>query len=84
MVRTASEVEVNLHNPSRYLAFQVAVAAQDHSGEDIPRVLWSDNYVELMPGESLILKAGLPQDLPGEASVVVSGWNVPQIVLPLK
>ena len=84
VVRTASDVEVNLHNPSKNLAFQIAVAAQDHSGEDIPQILWSDNYVELMPGESLILKAALPQHLPGEASVVVSGWNVPQIVLPLK
>jgi len=83
-VRTAAGVELNLHNPSKALAFQVAVAAQDGSGEDITPAIWSDNYVELMPGESLTLRGELPARLSGRTSVVVSGWNIPQIVLLLK
>jgi exo-1,4-beta-D-glucosaminidase len=83
-VRTAAGVELNLHNPSKGLAFQVAVAAQDGSGEDITPAIWSDNYVELMPGESIILRGELPEHLSGRTSIVVSGWNIPQIVLPLK
>jgi len=83
-VRTAAGVQVELHNPSKRLAFQVAVAAQSGGGEDITPAIWSDNYVELMPGESLTLEGALPEHLTGPASVVVSGWNIPQTVLPLK
>jgi exo-1,4-beta-D-glucosaminidase len=83
-IRMASGVQVTLHNPSQKLAFQVAVAARDKSGNDVTPVLWSDNYVELMPGESATLEAALPEHLPAGTSVVVSGWNVPRIVLPLK
>jgi exo-1,4-beta-D-glucosaminidase len=83
-IRTTAGVEVNLHNPSKNLAFQVAVAAQDGKGEDITPALWSDNYVELMPGESLTLEAELPKSGMGLSSIVVSGWNVPQVVLPVK
>jgi exo-1,4-beta-D-glucosaminidase len=83
-VRTAAGVRVGLHNPSKELAFQVEVAAQDGHGDDITQVLWSDNYVELMPGESLTLSGADPERLPERSSVVVSGWNIPQTTLPLK
>lgn len=81
--RTAEGAEVTLHNPTKQLAFQIAVAAQDGKGNDIVPALWSDNYIELMPGESVILKAQLPTPTQ-QASIVVSGWNVPRIVLALK
>lgn len=83
VARTASGVQVELRNPSNKLAFQIAVAAQS-DGQDITSAIWSDNYVELMPGESLTLNAALPEHLTGRASVVVSGWNVARMVLPLK
>jgi exo-1,4-beta-D-glucosaminidase len=83
-VRTAAGVAVELHNPSKQLAFQVAVAAQNGSGEDVTPALWSDNYIELMPGESVTLKGELPEHLTRQTSVVVSGWNIPKTVLPLK
>jgi exo-1,4-beta-D-glucosaminidase len=82
--RTLSGVAVTLHNPSKNLAFQVAVAAQKGNGEDITPALWSDNYVELMPGESLTLNGTIPESLVAQTSVVISGWNISRIVLPLK
>jgi exo-1,4-beta-D-glucosaminidase len=82
--RTASGLEVTLRNPSKGLAFQVAVAAQDAKGSDIVPTLWSDNYVELMPGESRTLTADLSHSYAGHVSVVVSGWNFSDITVPLK
>ena len=74
-------VEVHLHNPSQALAFQVAVAATQPDGEDIVPTLWSDNYVELMPGESVTLTATLPAHAPEKYAVTVSSWNAPTITL---
>ena len=41
-------------------------------------VLWDDNYVTLLPGETRELEAAYaPKDLGGAAPVVtVDGWNV--------
>jgi len=76
-------VQVRLHNESKVLAFQVAVAAHDARGENIVPAVWSDNYVELMPGESRVLTTTLPSHAPEGASVVVSGWNVMEQTLRL-
>ena len=65
---------VRLHNPSRTIAFQVAVEALNKRGEDISPLPWSDNYIELMPGETRSLSA-MPPASASEASIVVSGWN---------
>jgi exo-1,4-beta-D-glucosaminidase len=40
-------------------------------------MLWSDNYIELMPGESAVLSAAVPHSYPGRTlKVRLSGWNV--------
>jgi exo-1,4-beta-D-glucosaminidase len=39
-------------------------------------VLWSDNYIQLMPGESITLSASLPAHLDGKPVFRVSGWNI--------
>jgi exo-1,4-beta-D-glucosaminidase len=71
---SAKDVRVRLHNPSKALAFQVSVAATDEKGQDITPTLWSDNYIELLPGETRVLTAQLPERHP--AHIVVSGWNI--------
>ena len=43
---------VRLHNPSKALAFQVAVDTVDKKGMSVSPVTWSDNYIELVPGET--------------------------------
>jgi len=71
-------LQIRLHNDSGALAFQVAVAAHNASGEDIVPMTWSDNFVELMPNETRVLTATLPSHMPENLSVVVSGWNIPE------
>lgn len=70
-------VHVKLHNPSKGLAFQVAANALNADGKDITPLLWSDNYIELMPGETRTLSATLSRGVSAKkASVVISGWNI--------
>ncbi len=38
-------------------SFQVAVSVDNAAGLSITPVMWSDNYVELTPGESVTLTA---------------------------
>lgn len=74
--RDRKTVELRLHNPSKALAFQVAVSARDAHGDDITPVVWSDNYIELMPGETRVLETVLPANVPENAVIVMSGWNM--------
>jgi exo-1,4-beta-D-glucosaminidase len=76
-------LQVRLQNDSKALAFQVAVAVRDAQGEDIAPATWSDNYVELMPGEARVLRAALPSRAAEGAVVVVSGWNIAEQTLHL-
>ena len=69
-------LQLRLHNNSAALAFQLAAAARDAHGEDIVPATWSDNYIELMPGETRVLTAKLPSHAPENAVVVLSGWNI--------
>ncbi len=78
--------EVHLHNASNALAFQVAVTTnadegETRSGEKVSPVLWSDNYVELLPGESLTLSASLPAKMNGTPEFHITGWNIAEKTL---
>lgn len=83
MQKTARGTEITLHlaNPSSVLAFQVHAAARTPSGGLIAPVFWSDNWIELTPGESATLTALLPEST--ENVIQVDGWNLaPVIVTP--
>ncbi|HSD67213.1 MAG TPA: glycoside hydrolase family 2 protein, partial [Vicinamibacteria bacterium] len=70
---------VTLENPSKALAFLVHLAVRKGAGgEEVLPVLWEDNYVTLLPGETRELTATYAaKDLGGAAPVVsVDGWNV--------
>ena len=70
-------VIVHIANHSKALAFQLEAEAFDESGNLIPMVMWNDNYLELMPGESAVLSAAVPRSYVGETlKVRLSGWNV--------
>jgi len=75
----SGRASVNLQNPSKNLAFLVHLAVRKGpGGEEVLPVLWEDNYVVLLPGETRALTARYaPKDL-GTASpvVAVDGWNV--------
>jgi exo-1,4-beta-D-glucosaminidase len=72
-------VRVTLRNTGKNLAFMVnAELKRGRGSDDIAPVLWDDNYISLLPGESRTITATVrTRDLGGLApSVKVEGWNV--------
>ncbi len=79
-------VKVTLKNPSQSLAFQVHVGVRaPNVEEEILPVLWEDNYVSLLPGESKTITAEYMKwtTVPAGATVFVDGWNITPTSLPL-
>jgi exo-1,4-beta-D-glucosaminidase len=74
-------VDVTLANPSDDLAFFVELSlVGSRSGQLAAPILWSDNYVSLLPGETLEVHGSMPAHaLPeGDDPVLrLSGINVP-------
>jgi exo-1,4-beta-D-glucosaminidase len=74
-------VRATLHNPTDRLAFQVSLDFHNYPeyGE-APPVVWDDNYVSLMPGESREIFAHVSSPIssgaPSHFKVVVAGWNI--------
>jgi exo-1,4-beta-D-glucosaminidase len=75
------ELRVHLSNSSKALAFQLRAAVRTSSGELIAPVLWSDNWIELTPGQSTVLTAKLPEGDNSIPTVKIDGWNVAPISL---
>jgi len=75
------EIHVHLANNSKSLAFQVRAAVRTSSGGLVAPVLWSDNWIELTPGESTTLTAQLPESESATPVVQIDGWNVAPISL---
>ncbi len=77
---------VKLQNPSDHLAFQIHFAVQ-HQGEEreILPVLWDDNYIELMPGETreIVARYRSRDALSGNLELRVAGWNIETETLSL-
>jgi exo-1,4-beta-D-glucosaminidase len=77
------ELRVHLNNNSSVLAFQLRAAVRTTSGGLIAPVFWSDNWIELAPGESTTLTAILPQGESTTPQVQIEGWNVaPNSIAP--
>jgi exo-1,4-beta-D-glucosaminidase len=80
-------VRVKLTNSGEHLAFQVHLGIQHPQGQmEILPVLWDDNYIELMPGESRELTAQFlsPDALKSGAQLTVTGWNIEASTKPLE
>ena len=75
------EIRVHLTNHSNGLAFQIRAAARTPSGGLIAPVFWSDNWIELTPGESTTLTAQLPEAENSTPVIQIDGWNVAPITL---
>jgi exo-1,4-beta-D-glucosaminidase len=70
---------VTVENPTTNLAFQVRVKlTRGAGGDDVLPVIWDDNYISLLPGETRELRAGYHlADLHGSSPAIeVTGWNV--------
>jgi exo-1,4-beta-D-glucosaminidase len=77
------ELRLHLDNSADALAFQVSAALRTSSGALIAPVFWSDNWIELIPGESRTLTALLPESAPADPVVLLAGWNIaPETITP--
>ncbi len=77
------EIRLHLDNRSSALAFQVRTAVRTSSDGLVAPAFWSDNWIELVPGESRTLTALLPRDAPEAPVIRIDGWNVaPQTLTP--
>jgi exo-1,4-beta-D-glucosaminidase len=71
------EARVTLTNPGKTVAFFVRLQVVGSDGQEALPVIWSDNYVSLLPGETRTFTASYASSaIHGAPSVVVSGWNV--------
>ncbi|MFP5228018.1 MAG: glycoside hydrolase family 2 protein [Acidobacteriota bacterium] len=70
------EIQLHLDNTSSALAFQLSVAVRTASGDLVAPIFWSDNWIELVPGESTTLTAQLPDNAPANPVVKIDGWNI--------
>ncbi|MEO8621325.1 MAG: glycoside hydrolase family 2 protein, partial [bacterium] len=74
-----SSARVTLTNPGKTLAFFVRLQVVGSDGEEALPVLWEDNYVTLLPGETRVITARwAAKDVRGTPRLVTSGWNVPR------
>jgi exo-1,4-beta-D-glucosaminidase len=71
-------VRVVLENVSDRLAFFVQLRLVDANGADVLPVVWSDNYVSLLPGDARTLRAAAAGsgELPRDVRVEARGVNV--------
>ncbi|HEX5436930.1 MAG TPA: hypothetical protein VFW98_07220, partial [Gemmatimonadaceae bacterium] len=73
------DATVTLSNPGRSIAFFMRLQlTRGAGGEEVLPVLWEDNYVTLLPGETRAISARVRvKDLRGaKPAVHVEGWNV--------
>lgn len=77
-------IKVSMTNVSQSLAFQIQIEATRADGKAIPALSWSDNYIELLPGESRQLSAALKDaDYQQGLKVSISGWNIDPVLLQI-
>jgi len=70
------EIRLHLDNRSGAMAFQVRAAVRTASDDLVAPVFWSDNWIELVPGESTTLTALLPENAPDAPVIDIDGWNI--------
>ncbi len=66
--------DILLSNDSDVVAYQNILKAKDADGQLIPGVLWSDNFVSLLPGESRRISCRIPGGS-AAATLTLDGWN---------
>jgi exo-1,4-beta-D-glucosaminidase len=81
---TAELVRLELRNPTDHLAFFVQLRLVDGNGDDVLPVVWTDNYVSLLPGESMTVRGQLLAGTrAGPLALEVRGMNVDRQLLPI-
>jgi exo-1,4-beta-D-glucosaminidase len=75
------QARVTLTNPGRSIAFFMRMQITGRVDEEALPVLWEDNYISLLPGETRTITATYRvRDLGGSPPrLVVAGWNVRRV-----
>ena len=73
-VSNGQKYKVTLSNKSDVIAYQNILKAKDADGQLIPAVLWSDNFLTLLPGQSKTVRCTVPEGF-GPATITMDGWN---------
>jgi exo-1,4-beta-D-glucosaminidase len=69
-------IMVELANRSDRIAFFIKLLLTDeHTSEPIVPVFWQDNYVTLLPNETVILAATFPS-VEQKPVLTIRGWNI--------
>ncbi|MFN2602550.1 MAG: sugar-binding domain-containing protein [Gemmatimonadaceae bacterium] len=75
------EATVSLRNSGKSIAFFIRLQVVGRDSEEALPVLWEDNYLSLLPGETRTLTAKYRlRDLHAPPRVIISGWNVARTV----
>jgi exo-1,4-beta-D-glucosaminidase len=71
-------IGINLRNAGKAIAFLVHASVHTRTGEEVAPILWDDNYIALLPGESRTITANFEtRDLRGAEPIVsLEGWNI--------
>ena len=78
-------VDIRLRNPSDDVAFfERAELTQSRDGDEILPIEYSDNYVTVFPGETVTVRAEVPNAHVSGNWVRVSGYNSPPVVVPVR
>jgi len=67
---------IRLHNQDAGLAFFIRLNLRSCTGNEILPVLWSDNYISLLPGETREVTASYRSAQPEPVRIDIAGWNV--------
>ena len=74
---TATGGVIHISNGGKRVAFFLhATAVKPGSNEEIAPVLWSDNFISLLPGESRELSFELSKLTRDRVAVKLEGWNI--------
>lgn len=78
-------VDIRLRNDSDDIAFFERVeVTETRDGDEILPVEYTDNYVTVFPGESVTLRAVVPNSEVSANFVRVTGYNTPPVVVPVR
>jgi len=71
-----TKMTATLHNAGETIAFFIELKVSEKiSGETILPVLWRDNYVSLLPGETRTIEATFSATI-DQAVMTINGWNL--------
>ena len=72
---------MDLANDGRVPALATKLTLVDEKGDRILPVLYSDNYITLLPGERRRLEIRFPAAFAALPRIAVRGWNVEQTTI---